>query len=152
MFPKRLLLLVCLGASSCTFPDAPRTAPAPDPVKKTQPSKPDADGLPIDPRELFVAFEKTPGEAEKEFKGKVLIVESTIQAVGDDGGSPNVDLIAPVKGGGAYIRCLFDPSKQAEVASRKPGGHATIKGRCAGAGGGFVILEGCTIIRYREPK
>lgn len=152
MTPKRLSLwLVCLAVPACTFPDAPKTEPAPQP-KKTQAAKPKDEGLPTSTIELFQAYEKNPADADKEFRDKLLIVESTIKSVGEEDGSPYVLLYVPVAGGGAFLRCAFDPKDQGDVLKCKPGGNISIKGRGAGVQKGFVTLEDCRIVRYREPK
>ena len=152
MTPKRLSLwLVCLAVPACTFPDAPKTEPAPQP-KKTQAIKPKDEGLPTSTIELYSAYEKNGADADKEFRDKLLIVESTIKSVGEENGSPYIELYVPIAGGGAFLRCVFEAKDQADVLKSKPGGNITIKGRGAGAQGGFVTLDHCRIVRYREPK
>jgi hypothetical protein len=148
---KRLFLPFLLCVPACSWFNSPRTTPS-EPAPTTRASRPKADGIPTDTRDLFEAYEKDVVKANKDYQDKVLILEGTVYQADGNGSPPFVQLYGGVPGGGSFIRCHFDATDQASVAEVKPGANISIKGRCIGALNNFVTLDGCTILRLRNPK
>lgn len=147
---KRLVILLCLCATSCTFPDTPRTASSgPQPTTRRVPESTEGMYVPINV--LFEAYEQNAVEANEKYKEKILLLrDCTIRAIDPFNDPPFIELYVGLAG--AYVRCWFESKDKDDLSQRKPGGNISIKGRCVGAVNNFVTLDGCTIVRYRDPR
>jgi hypothetical protein len=148
---KRVIIVGCLCATSCTFPDAPRTGPsAPQPVTSAR-RPPSDEGMYVPINALFEAFEQNALEANEKYKDKTLLLrDCTIRSVDPFSDPPFIELYVGLAG--AYVRCWFEPKDKDLLGQRKPGGNITLKGRCVGAVNNFVTLDGCTEVRYRDSR
>jgi hypothetical protein len=144
-------MLLCLCAASCTFPDAPRTAPAPPPPTTRRAPPPNTEGMYVAITDLFEAYEQDALAANEKYKDKTLLLrDRTIRAVDPFSDPPFVELYVGLAG--AYVRCWFEAKDKDDLTQKKPGGNISIRGRCLGGVNGFVTLDGCTVVRYRDPR
>jgi hypothetical protein len=148
---KRVVILLCLSTTSCTFPDAQPTAPsAPQPTTRRRQDT-SSEGMYVPINVLFEAYEQNAVEASEKYKERTLLLrDCTIHAVDPFNDPPFIELYVGLAG--AYVRCWFEPKDKDDVSQRKPGGKISIKGRCVGGVNNFVTLDGCTIVRYRDPR
>jgi hypothetical protein len=146
---KRIVILLCLSMTSCTFPDAPQTATSGSPPTTRRRIDPNAEGMYVPINVLFEAYEQNAVDANEKYREKTLLLrDCTIHAVDPFADPPYIELYVGLAG--AYVRCWFEPKDKDDLSQRKPGGKISIKGRCVGGVNNFVTLDGCTIIRYRD--
>jgi hypothetical protein len=148
---KRVIVIGCFCATSCSFPDAPQTAPtAPRPASSARRPQND-EGMYVPINALFEAYEQNALEANEKYREKTLLLrDCTIRAVDPFNDPPFLELYVGLAG--AYVRCWFEPKDKDALAQCKPGGNITLKGRCVGPVNNFVTLDGCTINRYRDSR
>jgi hypothetical protein len=151
VFLKRVVILLCLSTTSCTFPDAPRTASSePPPTTRRRPDTSN-EGMYVPINILFESYEQNALDANEKYKDKLLLLrDCTIRAVDPFADPPFIELYVGLAG--AYVRCWFEAKDKDDLEQRKPGGNISIKGRCIGGVNNFVTLDGCTVVRYRPPR
>jgi hypothetical protein len=151
---KRLPLIVCLCCASCAWPtgQTPQAPPATQQSPAAEASVPE-----VTPATLFEAYFTDPDRAEKEYDGKPLKIEGTIQGHETYHGKPCLNLYVPKFDNAPRIRCVFAAKDTAEVEAKVSGRKVRIQGRCIGGQESDVTkqthltLEKCIIIGY-DPK
>jgi hypothetical protein len=141
MFRHRTILLLCLLPLACDIraPSHPRATTA-NPDGRDKP----AEAITITADGLFNAFVESE-TGDQQFTGKLLRVDGTVRTVRPIEGKPCVELYVTADRNAHTIRCLFEPSDEAEVNTLVSGRTVVIRGTCAGVRDNHVTLENCFI-------
>ncbi|MBN9117732.1 MAG: hypothetical protein J0I06_00930 [Planctomycetes bacterium] len=108
-------------------------------------------GIEITAVALDTEYDANELDADKKYKGKVLVVTGTVKKITRDDrpGKITVELAGTA---GSTVDCHFDRDKQAELGAVAVGQEVTVRGTCKGKVRTWVTLETCSLDKKPEEK
>ena len=125
-----LIAAVGLGAGACATEDG----------YEQSPPAPRSTGVQVPAEQLLAAYAANATAADREYRGRVLIITGTVAAFGTDSeGAPYVRLGAPVQG----VRCTFPETDVSQYAAIYRGERITVVGIGEGRPLTDILVRSC---------
>ena len=107
--------------------------------------------------DLYIAYHKNPIAADKEYKGRVLLVTGLVYSIQSEGllAGTTIHLAVPGPVSGLPwpgIECIPSESQLSNLAQLLPGDIVSLGGECSGdpTGLGLVVLKSCIVVGYKR--